>query len=234
MTQHLHVEVDTPEGREARTLAVSRVYNLGFTIRDKEKMQRHLDEVEGVHVDWPEKPPIIFPISAWATITDTDVPVQYSRTSGEVEIVIVVDGDEVLIGVGSDHTDRKLEATDIPWGKQVAPNVVAPTLWRWSDVADHWDEVEIASYVADEPGGERRLYQRASVAEFWTPVEMLEGVEGRIAPVDGAKVFFSGTVVSVGETLDFGHEWTLRMHDPVTGRSIDHTYTVSVLADELS
>lgn len=234
MTQRLHVTVDAADGPEQRELVVSRVYNLGFTIRDKEKMQRHLDEVVGVHVPWPDKPPIIFPISAWATLTDTDVPVQYARTSGEVEIVIVADGDDVLVGVGSDHTDRQLEATDIPWGKQVTPNVLAPTMWRWSDVADHWDDVEMSSHVAHEPGGDRVLYQTASVSEFWTPMEMLDGVDGRIAPVDGVKVFFSGTVVSVDEKLNFGREWTLRMHDPVTGKSIEHTYTVSILADELS
>lgn len=234
MTQQLQITLDSLETTELRTLQVGRVYNLGFTMRDREKMQRHLDEVEGVRVEWPEKPPIIFPISAWATLTDTDVTVQYSRTSGEVEIVIVHDGDDVLVGVGSDHTDRQLEVDDIPWSKQVAPNIVAPTLWRWSDVADHWDDIEMSSHVADVPGGERQLYQRASVSEFWTPMEMLESVEGRLAPAEGARVFFSGTVVSEGEKLNFGREWTLRMHDPVTGKAIEHTYNVSVLADEVS
>lgn len=234
MTQLLHVTVDAGEGAEERTIAVGRVYNLGFTIRDREKMQRHLDEVVGVTVPWPEKPPIIFPISAWATITDTEVTVQYARTSGEVEIVTVQDGDEILVGVGSDQTDRELEATDIPWSKQAAPNVIAPTLWRWTDVADHWNQVELSSHVAEEEGGERVLYQKASVAEFWTPQEMLDSLEGRLAPASGAKVLFSGTVVSEDEKLNFGKELTIRMHDPVTDKSIEHTYVVSVLADELT
>jgi hypothetical protein len=228
MTQRLEFTIDGEGGQQQRAIEVSRVYNLGFTIRDREKMQRHLDEVEGVHVDWPERPPIIFPISAWATITDSDVPVQYDRTSGEVEIVMVVDGDELLVGVGSDHTDRHLEATDIPWGKQVAPNIVAPTLWRWDEVVDHWDQVGIESYVDD------RLYQKALVSEFWTPVEMVDSVKGRIAEVPGARVFFSGTVVSEGERLDFGLRWSLRMIDPVLDRTIRHDYTVTILSEEVS
>ena len=44
---------------------VVRSYNLGFTIRDAEKMQRHLEEVyaHGVPELTIERPPIIFPIS---------------------------------------------------------------------------------------------------------------------------------------------------------------------------
>lgn len=228
MSQQLRVTVAGPDGVNEQILDVVRVYNLGFTIRDKEKMQRHLDEVTGVHLDWPERPPIIFPISAWATITASDVPVQYETTSGEIEIVTVDTPDGLLIGVGSDHTDRKLETVDIPWSKQVAPNVLAPTFWRWSDVQDHWDEVRLESYVDD------KLYQRASVAEFWTPQEMVDSVQGRIGDVPGVKIFYSGTVVSEDERLDFGRSWSLRMIDPVTGYAIRHDYTVTVLSEEVS
>ncbi|HEX5201056.1 DUF2848 family protein [Paractinoplanes rhizophilus] len=228
MTQRFRITIDGADGLTEQELEVARVYNLGFTIRDKEKMQRHLDEVTGVHVDWPERPPIIFPISSWATIVDSDVPVQYDTTSGEIEIVTVVTPEGLLVGTGSDHTDRKLEQTDVPWSKQAAPNVLAPTLWRWADVRDHWDEVQLESYVDGRP------YQKASVAEFWTPQEMVDSVEGRLGDVPGTKVFYSGTVVSLDERLDFGRQWSLRMIDPVTGKTIRHDYTVSVLSEEIS
>jgi len=228
MTQQLNLTVEGKDGAQSRAFDVSRVYNLGFTIRDKEKMQRHLDEVEGVHVDWPERPPVIFPISAWATIQSSDVPVQYDRTSGEIEIVTIVNDGQLYVTCGSDHTDRELEKTDIPWSKQVAPNVIAPTVWPWVDVADHWDEVQLESYVNG------KLYQKAGVAEFWTPKEMVDSVKGRIPELPGARIFFSGTVVSVDEVLDFGTEWTLKMIDPVAGKTIQHDYTVSILSTEIS
>lgn len=232
MSHRMQFVVESTSGPQDRTLDVTRVYNLGFTIRDREKMQRHLNEVVGVHVEWPKRAPIIFPISAWATITDTDVPVQYETTSGEVEIVTVVDGTELLIGVGSDHTDRKLEAVDIPWGKQVAPNVLAPVLWRWEEVREHWDQVRLESYADDGSGPV--LYQKASVAEFWTPQEMVDSVQDRLTPVDGVRIFFSGTVVSEGETLHFGRWFSIRLIDDVLGREIRHDYTISVLAEEVS
>lgn len=229
MSQRMRLTVEGPDGSQERELDVARVYNLGFTIRDREKMQKHLDEVTGVHIDWPERPPAIFPISAWATITSSDVPVQYGRTSGEIEIVTIATGtsDGLLVGVGSDHTDRTLEQTDIPWSKQAAPNVLAPTVWRWTDVEAHWDQIQLESYV------DGQLYQQAGVAEFWTPREMVDSVAGRILEVPGGKVFFSGTVVSLNEELDFGRSWSLRMIDPVTGRTIRHDYTVSVLSEEI-
>jgi len=228
MTQKLTVTVDSATGAEQRTFDVSRVYNLGFTIRDTEKMQAHLDEVVGVHVDWPDRPPVIFPISPWATIVSDDVPIQYKTTSGEIEIVMIVDDGQLYVTCGSDHTDRELEKTDIPWSKQVAPNIVASTVWPWTDVKDHWEQVQMESYV------DGKLYQKAGVAEFWSPEEMVDSVKGRIPELPGARVFFSGTVVSVDELMDFGLQWTLKMIDPVAGRTIQHDYKVSVLSDEIS
>ena len=230
----LHLTVDKLAEAIEVEFNVSRVYNLGFTIRDPEKMQAHLDEVEkeGVPPPSTDNPPIIFPISAWATITDSVIPVQYRTTSGEIEIVTIVCNDEVYVGVGSDHTDRELEAINIPWAKQVTPNVLAPTVWAWGDVADHWDEILLESYVFE--GEEQKLYQQAGVDEFWTPIEMVESLHGRIKPVkDGCLVLFSGTVVSVDGKLNYARQWLLSMIDPVLNRRIDHRYQVEVLDEEI-
>jgi hypothetical protein len=94
--------------------------------------------------------------------------------------------------------------------------------------------VLIESYVASEPGDSPVLYQKGSVAEFWTPIEMLEGVKGRIVETPGAKVFLSGTIVSEGEKLNFGRVFTMRLHDPVADKTIEHSYTVTVLSKEIT
>jgi len=233
MTTPVDVEVETASGREKLRLDVGRVYNLGFTIRDSAKMDRHMDEVEKIGIKRPhtDRPPIIFPISTWATVFGDEAQVQYRRTSGEVEIVTIDSGGELYVTVGSDHTDRKLETVSIPWSKQVAPNVVAPLLWRWEDVADHWNEVTMECWVVD--GGERIRYQHAGVAEFWTPVEMRDSIRGRIAEDQGALVLFSGTVVTDDEKFRYCNEWTISLNDPVLNRRIVHTYTVVVLGDEI-
>jgi Protein of unknown function (DUF2848) len=230
----LNFTVVDSAGSHPLPLDIVRCYNLGFTMRDAEKMQRHLEECYalGVKELICDRPPLVMPISPWAVLTDTKVAVQRPKTSGEVEIVTVADADAtVYVGVGSDHTDRPLENLDIPWAKQVAPNIVAPTLWRWDEVRDHWDQVRMSCTVVDK--GETVEYQDASVAEFWTPAEMLRGVRDSVVPVPGAIILFSGTVVTLEEKLRFAESWTLRMTDPVLGREITHTYEVEVLATEV-
>jgi len=226
--------VQQADGDHELVLDLVRAYNLGFTIRDEEKMRRHLEECHRVGVPIPvvTRPPLVMPISTWAVLTDDVITVQRDRTSGEVEIATVVDADgTIYVGVGSDHTDRALECVDIPWSKQVAPNVIAPTLWKWDDVVDHWDDVLMESWVVD--AGERVKYQEAGVSEFWTPVEMLQGVRDSVVDPGGAIAFLSGTVVSIEETLRFAQEWTIRLIDPVLDRVIEHTYRVDVLATEV-
>lgn len=203
-------------------------------MRDEAKMQAHLEECYklGIKELICERPPLVMPISSWAVLTDNHIGVQRPKTSGEVEIVTIVDeNDEIFVSVGSDHTDRSLETIDIPWSKQVAPNVVAPQMWRWNDVKDHWDDIHMESWVIDK--GEVVKFQEAMVNEFWTPAEMVQGLRDSVVRVAGPNILFSGTVVSIGEELRFAESWTIKMTDPTLNRSIEHTYTVDVLGSEV-
>jgi len=60
--------------------------------------------------------------------TAPSVRVRGSHTSGEVEFVLFKTGSGTLVTVGSDHTDRELEKSDVPLSKAVCPKVVAPVL----------------------------------------------------------------------------------------------------------
>lgn len=233
MTLRLEVTVIDNGHEQARTLHITRVFNLSRTLRDVEKMRAHLDEMAAAGIDFPPpaRRPRIIPISTWATISSDEVAVQSSSTTGEVEPAIVECGDELLIGVGSDHTDRELEKTSLPWSKQVAPNVVAPVFWKWEDVRAHWDDLVIESFI---DGQEPRVpYQHAALAEFWTPEETLAAARERIAPASGDRLFLCGTPPSDGGALKGGRSWTIALRDPVLGRQIEHTYTVVVLDNEV-
>jgi hypothetical protein len=230
----LGFDLDTVQGTRGIQIDITRTFNLGHTMRDLAKMQRHLDEVAalGIPVVDVAEPPMVSAISSWATLTADDVTVQRPTTSGEVEIVTIRDADGVIyVGVGSDHTDRALEAVDLPWSKQVAPNVVAPRLWLWEEISEHWNSVELECWI--ETDGGRELYQSASVSEFWTPLEMLAGADRKIVPPPGAVALFSGTVESLKHQLVYGNAWTIRMHDPVWDRTIEHRYSVTVLEEEI-
>lgn len=235
MAEPLRITIAGRDGNHDRDVTIVRAFNIGFTIRDAAKMQAHLDEVakEGVPRPRVETPPIVFPLSPWAVTTASEVPVQYAKTSGEVEIVTLVDEDgELLVSVGSDHTDRVLEAIDIPWSKQVCPSIVAPRFWRWRDVADVWDETRIESDVSDR-SGRMQPYQRAEVGEFLSPPEMVAALERKVRRQPGAYLFWSGTVVSLAAELEYGERFTIRLHNPPLGWTIEHTYTAPVLFEEV-
>jgi hypothetical protein len=233
MSNPLNLTVVGRDAQQMLVFDVERMYNLAFTIRNAARMQQHLDEIAKTGIPRPsvDRPPAIYPVSDWAITTASNITVQREKTSGEVEIVILKHDGSILVGVGSDHTDRELEALDILWSKQVCPNVLAPTVWPLDDVKDHWDDLFIESEV--EENGERTLYQHASVAEFWTPAEMLASLAGRVKLLDGGLIVFSGTVASRQGALAYANTWTIRMVDPVLSRKIEHTYSVTVLSNEL-
>ncbi|MEX1301763.1 MAG: DUF2848 family protein, partial [Desulfotignum sp.] len=124
---------------------VDRMVNAGFTGRDQAEVRHHLDELSAKGIDVPDETPLIYPVIPATLTCDQNIVVYGQQTSGEIEFVLFVKNeDEIYVGIGSDHTDRKLEETDIPRAKQVCPNIVSPVVWDLQDVSDHWDDLVMA------------------------------------------------------------------------------------------
>jgi len=230
MSGSVDVVVVSAEGNVTpRTLEVSRAYNLGSATRDAAEAVHHQEEVarSGVRIAFDIPAPRIYPLAPWAITTAERVGVQGPRTSGEVEIVIIVQEDDLLIGVGSDHTDRDLERTSIVWSKQACPNVIAPEVWRWAEIRDHWDRCTLWSDLDGSP------YQRCGVDVFLDPEELVSIVRDRADMPRSGAVIFSGTYVSVTGELAFGRHWSFGIEDPVLGRRIEHSYELDLLLDEV-
>lgn len=213
-------------------LTPARMVNLGSATRLAETAVAHQDEVaqHGVRIATAVPAPRIYPIGTHALITGDTVEVHTPETSGEVEIVVVRDGDgRVLVGVGSDHTDRALERLSIPWSKQACPNVLAPVLWPLDEIRDHWDDCVLRSWV------DGRLYQEVSVAAFLHPDVVLRLVAERAPGLPKRNlVVFCGTIVSVDKRLGFGRDWRFMLDDPTTGRRIEHAYRVVEMFDAIA
>lgn len=230
MTTPIDVLVQAHDGSTTpRRIDVTRAFNMGSATRDAAEAELHQREMAdvGVHIAFDVPAPRIYPLAPQMLTTAEEVLVHGTRTSGEVEIVIVVDGDEVLVGVGSDHTDRELEQTSIPWSKQVCPNVLAPTMWRWEDVSEGWDECELRSDV------DGRAYQRVATGVFLSPPDVLQVLKERMSHLPPTYVVFCGTYVSVDGRLGYGARWEFALHDPSTDRTIAHGYGVVPLLDEV-
>lgn len=92
------------------------------------------------------------------------------KTCGEVEYVIVLCHGKIYIGVGSDHTDRELEAVNVPKAKQICAKPICASLWDYEEIKDHWDEIRLRSWQT--VGGEEILYQEGTLRDI-LPVETI-------------------------------------------------------------
>lgn len=223
------LEIDDGAARATRNFPIRRMYNLGSATRKAETAVAHQQEVakEGIHIAFSVPAPRIYPIGVHALTSDPEVQVQGSHTSGEVEIAILV-ADQVYVGVGSDHTDRALERTSIPWSKQACPNVLAPTMWPLETVRSRWDDCVLRSWVDGRP------YQDVSVAAFLHPDDVLRILKERVAQLPARDfLVFCGTIVSIDKALGFGRTWTFEIEDKGARRRIRHEYAVRNLFDEI-
>lgn len=225
----LTFEVVGESGGEQRRVAPRRVFNFGSATRSPDSALAHQREVAdiGIRIAFDVPPPRIYPISPPQLTTDDVVYVLNDRTSGEVEYAVVVSGGELFVGVASDHTDRELEVVGIPWSKEICPNVIAPRLWRWSEVREHWDECLIECWIDGE------LYQSNSVAVFLRPDELVALVDARVGAQRADVALLSGSYASLGVELRFGTVWEFRLVDPRLDREIRHRYEVVDLRAEI-
>jgi 4-hydroxyphenylacetate 3-monooxygenase len=220
--------VDQRDGRRADSITIRRMYNFGSATRDPQVAVAHQQEVahSGIHIALDVPAPRIYPIARHAITTDTEVFVHDAETSGEVEIVLV-QTDRLYVGVGSDHTDRALERTSILWSKQACPNVLAPVLWPWDDVAAHWDDCVLRAWVDGRP------YQEVACGKFLSPPDMLATLRARVADVPARDiVVFGGTIVALDKRLGFGAHWEFALTAP-DQRELRHAYYVTNILDEV-
>jgi len=220
------VVVERDGSQVERPFTVERMLNLGSATRDPQTAVGHQREVAeaGVRIAFDVPAPRIYPIATFALTTEEIVEVHGRRTSGEAEIVLLVD-DEIYIGVGSDHTDRDVERYSILWSKQSCPNVLGRRLWRWRDVRDHWDECVLSSTVDGRP------YQETPVSAFLPPADILDIVAERADARGPGLVVFCGTIVALRGHLEFGDRWECHLTDPVLDRQLSLRYRLVNLMD---
>lgn len=199
----------------------------GYTGRDRAEVQAHIDELLTHGIPAPSRVPTLFACAPALLTTATEIAVLGDHTSGEGEAVLFVSGGEILIGVGSDHTDRALEVTDIPRSKQVCAKPVSAAVWRFADVADHWDELVLRSWVRDSADPVR--YQEGTLARLMRPDDVLAYVRGHIHAPDESMVVFAGTLPLLTDGFRPAATFAVELTDPRRNRSLRCAYAVRVL-----
>ncbi|WP_224504036.1 DUF2848 domain-containing protein [Celeribacter litoreus] len=193
----------------------------GWAGRDKEAMEHHIQELEALGVARPAQTPTYYRCSASRVSTDDAIEASGEASSGEVEPVIFAHDGKLFVGLGSDHTDREVETYGVTVSKQMCDKPVADTVWPFEEVADHWDDLKISSYIWEN--GEKVLYQEGSVAGLLDPRDTISGYEdGRL--VDGS-VLFCGTMPAIGG-IRVSTRFQAEIEDPVLNRKISFGYSI--------
>lgn len=215
----LHFQV---VGAGMLAFTVRRLIIAGWTGRDEHAVEHHIRELQEIGVKPPPTVPCFYMLAPSLLTTSDVIEVPREDSSGEVEFVLLQDGEDLYVGVGSDHTDRKVEAYDVTVSKQMCAKPVGSELWRFDEVADHWDALIMRCWRTR--AGRRELYQEGSVDRLLNPRELMRRSTGT-ENMESGTAMFCGTQTVIG-ALGAGTAFEVELHDPVRRRSLRHAYGV--------
>jgi hypothetical protein len=214
--------IDAQDTTTPLTLPIDRAVIAGWTGRDPVARDRHIAELEAIGIARPATTPIYYRVSARRLTTEDSIEVCGSDSSGEVEFVLIGWQGRIFVGLGSDHTDRKVEAYSVTVSKQMCDKVMASVLWELEDVIGHWDRMILRSHAWI--GGKRELYQEGALDAMLPVSELIaRGFEDGKLP-DGCAMF-GGTFAAKGGIRP-ASRFEFELEDPVLKRSIRHAYDV--------
>jgi hypothetical protein len=217
--------IDALDATTPLTLPIDQAVIAGWTGRDPVARDKHIAELEAIGIARPASTPICYRVSARRITTEDSIEVSGADSSGEVEFVLVGWQGRIFVGLGSDHTDRKVETYSVTVSKQMCDKVMAPVLWELEDVAAHWDRMILRAHAWI--GGARVLYQEGTLDHMLPVADLIRlGFGGKSFP-DGCAMF-GGTFAAKGGIRP-ADRFEFELEDPVLKRSIRHAYDVIAL-----
>jgi hypothetical protein len=216
--------IDRAGESRAERVEVGRLTIAGWAGRDQAAIEHHIAELAELGVKRPSTTPCFYRLGAELLTQAEQIDVVGVKSSGEAECVLVQSPAGLLVTIGSDHTDREVEAYGVTVSKQVCPKPLARDAWRFDEVAGHWDQLELRAYAL--ANGERRVYQQGSVASLLPAADLLAR-----APLTPGAVMFCGTLAVQGGIVGMadGDALELELHDPILNRTLRHAYRVRAL-----
>jgi len=167
--------------------------------------------------------PIFWPKTSDRVTTSSEFEVLPGTiSSGEVEFALLVNKNTIYVGVGSDHTDRGIQKTDLVAAKEIYYNVLAPKVWLYEEVKEYCDDLLMCSWVEEE--GKRQLYQEGKLKEILKPERILEEVKLRVGDNLDGLVIFCGTFPTLSGKLSYSSYFEVELKDEKRGRAIHHIY----------
>lgn len=216
--------------RSQRSIAITEGVIAGWTGRNPTAVEHHIRELEAIGIMRPSGVPLFYRIANDRFVTASCIQTVSGDGSGEVEACLLKYDGRWWVGVGSDHTDRALEATSVAKSKQVCAKPIATEFWTLDEVLPYWDDLVTRSYRID--GDSRTLYQEGTLAALLKPSDLIARYEvetGRDTLPDGL-IMLCGTHPAIGGILS-APEFAFELIDPHRSRNIRHHYAIAPLAE---
>jgi hypothetical protein len=225
----LHFETAGADGPRRRAFRVATAVIAGWTGRDPAALQRHIEELEKEGVRRPRQTPEFYRVGVEVLTQAAAIQVVDGFSSGEVEAWVLRAADGWWVGVGSDHTDRRLEGYSVTLSKQACPKPLAASVWPLDEVAGHWDELRVRSWIVS--GGHRELYQDGTLDRNRHPSELIQLYEERCGTFGEGTLMLCGTQPAHGG-IRYAERFELELVDPRLDRRLSHAYDIEVLPAE--
>lgn len=206
-------------GEQQTDVSIDTAIVAGWTGRDRDAVEKHMAELEAVGVPRPSSAPVFYRVSA-SRLTTAPAIESTGSSSGEVEPVLLQHGGELWVGAGSDHTDREVEAYSVAVSKQLCDKPITRDFWSFDDVAAHWDELVLRSWIDGDV-----LYQEGALSGLMKPEDLMPKAEPQLA--DGT-LMFCGTLAAIGGIRP-AREFRYELADPVLDRTIRGRYEMRSL-----
>lgn len=221
------MQIQLSVGGQPRRAEINQLIIAGWTGRDPAAIEHHIVELEALGVARPRAIPMFYRVATQQLSTDPVVQMAGVDSSGEVEFVLVQLDDGLYIGVGSDHTDRKVEAYGITVSKQMCAKPISAECWSFDEVSGHWDQLVMRSWLTRD--GVRTLYQDGPVTQLLAPQALIDRYCGQShAQLPAGTAMFCGTLGALGGVRG-GEVFEIALIDPVLGRALQHRYDVQTL-----
>lgn len=213
-------------GQQNLSLKLHSLVIAGWTGRNLEAVQHHIDELAALGVSAPSKTPLFYRVSAELATQAEAIQVVGESTSGEVEPFIFKVSGRMFVSIASDHTDRDLESVSVAASKQACSKPVAAKAWPIDEVLGHWDQLILRSWILEE--GEKRLYQQGPLSSIRPIDNLLSAFEQEGDVFDDGVAMSCGTLAALGGIRPSAR-FFMQLEDPVLGRTLDHAYSTASL-----
>lgn len=201
----------------------------GWAGRNKEEVRKHAEELAEHGIRGPKNMPEHFICSPTVMTHEPTITCIGDKTCGEIEFFFFNREGKIYVGVGSEHTDRALEAVDMIKSKAICQKPMSSRLWRYEDIKDHWDKILLTAWQSDENGNEV-LYQNSPLAALLTLEQLIDEAKRIYENLEDV-IVWSGTIPALNG-LVYGNRFWGEMNDPILKRKLTFDYTINVVPDD--